>query len=78
MADSEYNPIWNQLKRDKKVSITANRALHPRILKAVKKRKWLDIGYKLSIEPRTALLSHARNGSILTFFLTLSITAEDI
>jgi hypothetical protein len=81
---SEYDPLWNALKSAplikgvKSVSIAANRLLHPRIIKAVKKRKWLDVGYKLEIEPRIATLSHARNGSKLTFFLTLSITSEDI
>jgi len=82
MATSEYDPIWNQLKaskqRPKQVSIAANRLLHARIVKAVKKRKWLDVGYKLEIEPRIATLSHSRSGSKLTFFLTLSLSPQDL
>lgn len=78
MGLSVYDPIWNQLKKDKAVSLTANRLLHARIIKAVIKRKWLDLGYKLEIEPRIATLTHSRKGSILTFYLTHSLTQEDI
>lgn len=83
MDSSQYSPIWDALKRDGTVSITAHRALHPRILKAVKKRKWLDLGYKMEIEPRYAILSHSRSFAILTFYLELrtdlsSITVEQL
>jgi hypothetical protein len=84
MSSSDYDPIWNALKDAptvkgvKQKSVAANRLLHPRIFKAVKKRKWLDVGYKLQIEPRVATLSHSRDGSKLTFYLTFSITVEDI
>lgn len=70
-SESIYTPIWSQLKKDKEVSLTANRLLHPRIIKAVTKRKLLDVAYKLEIEPRIAVLSHARKNSILTFFLEI-------
>lgn len=80
----QYEPIWLQLKAlpqaqaaSKGVSVTAPRALHRRIIKAVKKEKWMDIGYKILIEPKTALLSHAQKNSILTFFLTHTLTPED-
>jgi hypothetical protein len=84
MGASVYDPIWDKLKAApiingvKQVSITANRLLHPRILKAVMKRKWLDVGYKLQIEPRIAKIAHTRKNSVLTIYLTLSITADDI
>lgn len=82
MAVSEYDPIWEALKastlKPKRVSITANRLLHSRIFKAVKKRKWLDLGYKIQIEPRIATLSHSRKGSILTFYLDITLSSEDI
>jgi hypothetical protein len=76
-----YQSLWEKLKQDKVVSVTANRLLHPRIIKAVTKEKWMDIGYKLQIEPRRALLSHSRTHSILTFKLELKldvITLQDI
>lgn len=78
----QYEPIWIRLKslplseaRTKGVSVTANRALHPRIIKAVKKEKWLDIPYKISIDPQQMALSHARKGAILTFYLDVVQTS---
>jgi hypothetical protein len=65
----QYEPIWRQLKTKKVVSITANRALHPRIIKAVIKEKWLDVGYKLEIEPDWAKLSYTIRHSVITFSL---------
>jgi hypothetical protein len=80
----QYEPIWQKLKSmpleeaaKKGVSITANRAVHKRIIKAVVKEKWLDFGYKISIEPRRAILLHSRSNSILTFRLTLSVKTID-
>jgi hypothetical protein len=61
----------------KGVSITAPRALHRRIIKAVKKEKWMDIAYKLEIEPRVAVLSHSQRNSILTFNLSFSLISSD-
>lgn len=78
----EYEPIWNKLKADKVVSITANRLLHPRIIKAVTKEKWKDLGYKLQCDPLYAKLHVSSNGSILTFKLSFHpaspITVKDI
>jgi hypothetical protein len=80
----QYEPIWVKLKSlsqseasSKGVSITAPRALHRRIIKAVKKEKWMDIAYKLEIEPRVAVLSHSQKNSILTFQLSFSLIATD-
>jgi hypothetical protein len=42
------------------------------------KEKWLDIGYKLEIEPRKTILSHSQKHAVLTFYLTLSISTIDI
>jgi hypothetical protein len=76
-----YQEIWEALKRDKVVSITANRLLHPRILKAVIKEKWMDTGFKIGIEPRRAILTHTRKHAVLTFYLELKldyVTINDI
>jgi len=82
MGISDYDPIWFKLKRDRVVSITANRLLHPRIIKAVTKRKWLDIGYKLQCDPLYAKLHVSRKGSVITFSLSFHqaapITLKDI
>lgn len=77
-----YEAIWNKLKSmppdqasTKGVSVTANRLLHPRIIKAVTKEKWLDLGYKIEIEPRKAILTHARKHAVLTFYLTITVNS---
>jgi len=78
----QYQPIWIKLKTmplseasKKGVSVTANRLLHPRILKAVVKEKWLDIEYKLAIEPAKVILYHECKHSVITFYLRQSIGA---
>jgi len=76
----QYQPIWIKLKsmslRDaqvKGVSVTANSLLHPRILKAVVKEKWLDLGYKIQTDPRKTILTHEIKHSIITFRLHYQI-----
>lgn len=78
LGPRQYQPIWRQLKAlpakqaaTQGVSITSPRVLHKRILKAVVKEKWLDIGFKMEIEPKYAKMYHMRSGSILTFYLRL-------
>lgn len=80
----QYQPIWEKLKAvplseasTKGVSVTANRVLHPRIIKAVVKEKWMDLGYKLAIEPRKCILTHSRKHAVLTFYLDLSVSSID-
>ena len=77
----QYEPIWQKLKAmplsdasTKGVSVTANRVLHPRIIKAVVKEKWMDLGYKIQIEPRKTILVHSRKHAVLTFYLHLSVS----
>ena len=78
LGPRQYEPIWTKLKAlpaklaaTQGVSVTAPRVLHKRILKAVVKEKWLDIGFKMEIEPKYAIMYHARSGSILTFYLRI-------
>lgn len=84
MTSRLYYSIWNKLKslphqdaRDVGVSISAPRVLHKRIVKAVKKEKWLDVGQKILLSPREAMLTHSRENSILTFYLTYTVIKED-
>jgi len=81
----QYEIIWNKLKNlpaeqaeGEGVSVTASRPLHARILKAVKKEKWFDIGYKILLNDKRAVLTHTRSHSIITFYLTVTIGIEDI
>ncbi len=76
----EYEPIWQKLKslppheaKTKGVSITANRRLHPRIIKAVIKEKWMDIPYKLQKDPQKVIMYSTSKGSVLTFYLEVSV-----
>jgi len=75
MSDErKYQPIWDALKtkgHGGSISISAHSKFHARIVKAVKKEKWMDVGYKLSIEPKIAFLSHSRTHNMLTFHLAL-------
>ena len=76
-----YQGIWEKLKKDKVVRITANRHHHPRIIKAVTKEKWLDVGFKIEIEPRRPWMTHTSDHAILTFHLELKldyVTEQDI
>jgi len=79
-----YSQIWEQLKSlsiedatNKGVRISAPRPHHLRIIKAVKKEKWMDVGYKIRIEPKVATLVSFRDNSIVTFRLRFSLTSED-
>lgn len=76
----QYNPIWKRLKAEKTVSVEAHLSRHKRIIKAVKKEKWLDLEYKLSIEPKKSRLEHSVSGSTITFTLTVEskLTVEDL
>lgn len=76
LGPRQYQPIWTKLKALpakeaalQGVSVTAPRALHKRIVKAVVKEKWLDLGFKMEIEPKHAIMYHSRSGGILTFTL---------
>lgn len=80
-----YESIWSQLKNlpakqaeTVGVSVTASRPLHPRIIKAVIKEKYQDLGYKILLGDRRSVLAHIRQNSIITFYLTTSKGIEDI
>jgi hypothetical protein len=79
-----YSQIWEQLKSlsiedatNKGVRISAPRPHHKRIIKGLKKEKWMDVGYKIRIEPKVATLVSFRDNSIVTFRLRFSLTSED-
>lgn len=73
----QYQSIWNKLKQNKSASIAAPSVLHRRIIKAVQKEKNMDLGYKLQLEPRHAILFNSKNNSIITFYLKISLCEED-
>jgi hypothetical protein len=73
----QYNPIWKRLKADGSASVEAHPSRHKRIIKAVKKEKWLDLEYKLELEPRTATLEHAVKGTMIVFRLVYNLIPDD-
>lgn len=73
-----YGEIWYRLKKEKTVSVTANRLLHARILKAVHKEKGIDLAYKLQIEPRKAVMTHSSKHAVLTFYLEIKIPTKEL
>lgn len=77
---SRYNPIWAALKKDGVCVITAPPVLHPRIIKAVAKRKYRDLAFHLEMSEagKSAKLSHKISGSVITFTLNKSIGIGDL
>lgn len=85
----QYERIWFNLKNlppadasSTGVSVTAPKYFHKRLIKAVTKEKWMDTGYKLWLsmtqEGKEARLSYTKSGSILTFYLSFTITVTDL
>jgi hypothetical protein len=76
----QYEPIWIQIKTEFKCEISAHKAHHRRIIKAVTKEKDMDLGYKLYlselIPPQHALMYSKSKGSIITFTLKLNETTR--
>lgn len=66
---SQYQPIWNTLKEKHTAKLVAPQAFHRRIIKAVTKRKDVDLGYKFqcSQQDKKAFLYHTSEGNTLTF-----------
>lgn len=80
----QYSPIWEQIKRDGYCEVAAHRAHHPRIRKALRKEKDLDLGYKLECSeanpPIKAVVRVTQLGSVLRFRLVITpaITLDTI
>ena len=69
----QYQPIWEQIKSTLSCDISAHRAHHLRIIKAVVKEKDMDIPYKLErLELHSrAILTSKRVGAVIKFTLTI-------
>jgi hypothetical protein len=80
----QYEPVWIQLKQTGMCELSAHRAFHPRIIKAVTKEKNIDLGFKLecteTYPPIRTILYSSRSGSIIKFKLIRKplITLESI
>jgi hypothetical protein len=71
---SRYQPIWDALKtnRNHKAELVAPVVLHRRIIKAVIKRKDVDLSFKFECaeQHRKARLGYRIEGTKITFYLT--------
>lgn len=68
-----YQPIWENLKVNKTVTIQANPSAHARIIKAVTKEKDKDLGFKVLVSEsfQRSVLKAKINGNQVTFILQL-------
>lgn len=75
-----YEPIWELLKKNKKVSISAPRALHKKLVKAVIKEKDIDVGYKIELDDneQRARITHQCVGNVIHFQLHLTVGLSDL
>lgn len=69
----KYYPIWEKLKQEGEVSITAPRVFHKRIIRMVSKEKYMDLAWKFMLDsdnkpiPR---LDYTIESTIIKFRLT--------
>lgn len=71
----KYEPIWIKLKAEGTASLAAQPSLHARIIKAVRKEKDEDIGWKLLNLEQDAkyTLFEKIEGKLVTFYLEKKI-----
>ena len=87
----QYEPAWLAIKQNPNpptgkfsCELSAHKAHHPRIIKAVVKEKDMDVGYKLECSemkpPQRSRLRVTTSGSIIRFRLLLQteITVDTI
>jgi len=68
---SRYQDAWEILKNKKRIDLAARQDAHPRLIEAIKKRKKLDLGFKvlLDSEEEVSKLSFESSHSLLTIRL---------
>jgi hypothetical protein len=69
----QYFPIWEQIKQTGMCEISTHKAFHRRIIKAVIKEKYMDLGFKLecseSYPPIVTTMEIKKSASIIKFIL---------
>ena len=76
----KYAPIWNELKDTKKASIVAPKPFHARIIKAVIKEKYEDVGFKYQMQEtgQRPRLEHITEGPMIKFRLVYDYVMEKL
>lgn len=75
-AERMYQPIWERMKSQGSCAVTAHPALHPRIIKAVIKEKYNDLGFKMLLDEAGipwARISYRKDQSLIYFSLRKGI-----
>lgn len=77
---SKYTQVWNKIKSTGKCELVADPKLHKRIIKAVSRKKELDLKYKFQLAEagRKERINTLIEGTKITFTLIKSITVEDL
>ena len=70
-ASRKYSPVWKKIKEDGFVEISAHKAYHRRIIKAIAKEKDLDLLFKMEslerIPPIRTIVYSKSVGSVIRF-----------
>ena len=76
----KYQPIWEQLKLYGTTSLSANPAMHKRIIKAVMKEKLKDLGWKILCAESGNIykLAYKSEGKLVTFNLNVDKTIRNL
>lgn len=66
-----YEPIWDELKTQGFCKVAAPKARHARIIKAVKKEKYMDYGFKFQMheDKKIREIRYFVVGNMITFRL---------
>ena len=76
----KYEPAWLELKKKRILRLAVPRPLHKRVIKAIIKEKWLDIGYKFERINQSYWdeLAYTRNNNIIEFRLVAHAVLESV
>jgi hypothetical protein len=69
----QYEPVWNQIKETGMCEISAHKAYHRRIIKALWKEKHMDLAFKLECTemcPPIRCITYTKvTGSVIKFVM---------
>jgi len=82
----QYEPAWIELKKKGMIRLAVPAGLHRRVIKAILKEKYLDVGYRFEmLEQRVRLrIEYRSQGNVVYMYLIKSptflssITAADL
>lgn len=76
----KYNAIWNQLKQTGICKVAAPTRNHELIFKGVKKERFLDLGFRLTLseQHKRAWIRMKSEGNLITFTIDYTIGLGDI